>query len=111
MQRVEEPGPKSLSKEKILVDEHRHHLNKPSLKNPPSKENLQYDLPDVPRGFTFRKKVYPSGSERGLNVNPLSSKIDEIKKLEKQLAEAKLDEDFECCVELKRKLTELKTTN
>ena len=104
--------PKTLTKIEVAKEEPRSHSNKPSLKSSPMKENLQggHELPDVPTGFSFKKKIYPSGSKRGLKVDPSNSMAEEIvKELEKQLAKAKLDEDFERCVELKRKMMELKS--
>jgi hypothetical protein len=105
--RKEEASPKVLPKEETILKDGKHSV-KQSLKNSLSKENENCKLPEVPKGFTFRKKIYPSGSETGLKLNSPPNNMDEIKKLESQLAEAKLDEDFERCVELKRKLTELK---
>lgn len=69
------------------------------------------DLPPVPRDFSGKPKEYPSGAKKGFfinNCNNINTKANDMAQLEKELKEAAMREDFENCVELKKKISQLK---
>ena len=64
-------------------------------------------LPPVPEGFSGTPKEYPSGAKKGLQLCRNNNNL-QLEQLEKELKEAAIREDFEQCVELKKKISQLK---
>lgn len=71
----------------------------------------ELNLPPVPKDFGGKVKEYPSGAKKGLTIfETVDKKKEQMAKLERELKEAALREDFELCVDLKKQISQLRLT-